>query len=196
MNHSDIVSSCKNNLSELLSMVSATELAVLNEDEGNRLVLENINFFTKSFLLTLCSNLETCIKDVIHSIGSDIDAKLTTANIPLNIVEWRYNTKNKKSQNSNVQETFKISMSRKDVDDLVSGNVYRTKDAFLIVGVDLASDLPTWETWKELIQSIVNRRNNIVHHNDDASDLSFGDIKTYIRSIDEYLSFIDAACIR
>ncbi len=196
MNHSDIISSCKNNLSELLSMVSATEQAVLNEDEGNRLVIENINFFTKSFLLTLCSNLETCIKDVIHSIGSNIDAKLTTANIPLSIVEWKYNSKNKKSQNSNVQEIFRICMSRKDVDDLVSGNVYRTKDAFLIVGVDLASDISTWETWKELIQSIVNRRNNIVHHDDDASDLSFGDIKTYIQSIDEYLSFIDAACIR
>ena len=88
-----------------------------------------------------------------------------------------------------------IRLSKKEVDDLVSGNVYKTKDALLLVGVDLACDMNEWETWKDLIQTIVTRRNNVVHHNDDASDLSFGDIKTYIKKVEEYLDFINKACV-
>jgi hypothetical protein len=196
MDHSDIISFCKGNLTELLAMVSATESTVLKEEGGSSLIRENVNFFTKSFLLTLCANLETCIKDVIYSIGLEIDSKLANANVPANIVEWKFSTKSKKTTNNDANDLFKIKMSKKDVDDLVSGNVYKTKDAFMVVGIDLSSDKPTWETWKELIQSIVTRRNNIVHHNDDASDISFGDIKTYIKSVNEYLDFINAKCIR
>jgi hypothetical protein len=89
---------------------------------------------------------------------------------------------------------LEIGMTRKDVDDLVSGNVYRTKDALAYVGVDLANNKANWEMWKELIQTIVTRRNNIVHHNDDASDLSLGDIRQYIASARSYIDFIVNAC--
>jgi hypothetical protein len=194
MSYQDIISSCKNNLNELIAMVTATELAVLNEGDGTNLIRNNVNFFTKSFLLTLCASLETCIKDVIYSFVIDFENKLTHAAIPLNIVDWKFNSKNKKNQDFTVTKNFKLGMSKKDVDDLVSGNVYRTKDAFLLVGVNLSCE--GWETWKELIQSIVTRRNNIVHHNDEASDLSFGDIKNYIQHVIRYLDFIDTTCSR
>jgi hypothetical protein len=131
---------------------------------------------------------------VVYSIATHYDGKLAEAGIPSSVIEWRYNTKSKKQQSSDALKVFKVGMTKKEVDDLVSGNVYKTRDAFLVVGVDLAIDCKKWETWKELIQSIVTRRNNIVHHNDDASGLSFGDIKIYIKCVDEYLDFINATC--
>jgi hypothetical protein len=194
MGYSDVIASCKESLRELNVMVAATEREVVSENHGMKLITDNVNFFTKSFLITLCAHLETCIKDAVYALAEDIDIRLSGAAIPLAIIEWRFNQKNKKSDKDNSSSVCKIGLSKKEVDDLVSGNVYRTKDTLLLVGVDLASDRTEWERWKELIQSIVTRRNNIVHHNDDASDLSFGDIKVYIKSVEEYLNFINYAC--
>ena len=194
MDYSDVISSCKEILRELDAMVAATEREVISGDHGVKLITDNVNFFTKSFLITLCAHLETCVKDTVYSIAVDIDTRLNHAAIPVAIVEWRYNQKPKKNEKEASSSLCKIGLSKKEVDDLVSGNVYKTKETLLLVGVDLASNKPEWETWKELIQSIVTRRNNIVHHNDDASDLSFSDIRTYLRSVREYLDFIGKAC--
>lgn len=194
MGYSNVIISCKESLDELDSMVSATEREVIADDHGIKLITDNVNFFTKSFLITLCANLETCVKDIVFSVAEDIDARLSTAAVPTAFVEWRYNQKAKKTDKGNLPAMCEIKLSKKEVDDLVSGNVYKTKDSLLLVGVDLAADNAVWETWKELIQTIVTRRNNIVHHNDDASDLSFGDIRVYIKSVKDYLDFIDCAC--
>jgi len=201
MGYSNIIASSKNSLKELDSLVVAVESEVISGNHGVELITNNVNFFTKSFLITLCAHLETCIKDIVYSVAEDIDFRLFNAGIPLAIVDWRYNSKNKNNNNkdssikNNLSSVCKIKLSKKEVDDLVSGNVYKTKESFLIVGIDLASDKAKWEEWKELIQSIVTRRNNIVHHNDAASDLSFGDIRVYIKSVEDYLDFIHSACV-
>lgn len=194
MGYANVIASCKESLSELDAMVTATEREVISGDHGIKLITDNVNFFTKSFLITLCAHLETCIKDAVYSIAEDIDIRLTHAAIPMAIVEWRYNQKNMRTEKVTSPSLCKIKLSKKEVDDLVSGNVYKTKESFFLVGVDLASNKSEWETWKELIQSIVTRRNNVVHHNDDASDLSFRDIRAYIKSVQEYLDFIGATC--
>jgi len=200
MGYSNIIVSSKNSLKELDSLVIAIEFEVVSGNHGVELITNNVNFFTKSFLITLCAHLETCIKDIVFSVAEDIDFRLSNAGIPLAIVDWRYNQKNKNNikdglLKENLSSVCKIQLSKKEVDDLVSGNVYKTKDSFLIVGIDLTSDKVEWEEWKELIQSIVTRRNNIVHHNDAASDLSFGDIRVYIKSVEDYLDFIHRACV-
>ncbi len=41
---------------------------------------------------------------------------------------------------------------------------------------------------KEKVISIVEKRNKIVHHNDNASDIAFSDIRTNITTITEYMS--------
>jgi hypothetical protein len=130
-----------------------------------------------------------CIKEIVFAMATDIDDRARATSIPTALIEWRYNAKKKVDG-----ATLEIGMTRKEVDDLVSGNVYRTKDALAYLGVDLANDKATWEVWKELIQTIVTRRNNIVHHNDDASDLSLGDIRQYIASVRDYIDFIVTAC--
>jgi hypothetical protein len=184
----------KTGLSELCSMVTATEREVINSSGHDLLITNNINFFTKSFLISLCAHLEMCIKDIVFAIATDLDERISLASIPSSIIEWRYNQKKKGDSVASQTQRFGIGMTRKEVDDLVSGNVYRTRDALALVGVDLAVDKSTWETWKELIQNIVTRRNSIVHHNDDASDLSLGDIRQYITSASNYIDFIVAAC--
>lgn len=183
----------KKGLSELESMVRATEREVINESGHALLVTDNINFFTKSFIISTCAHLEMCIKDVVFAVAADLDERLSVASVPSSIVEWRYNQKKHNAPGTG-SHRLGIGMTRKEVDDLVSGNVYKTKDALALVGVNLAADGAKWEGWKELIQNMVTRRNNIVHHNDDASDLSLGDIRQYIASTVAYIEFIVAAC--
>lgn len=193
MNLNDVVKVYKEGLSELESMVCATEREVV-EDGNLALVTRNINFFTKSFLISVCAHLEICIKELVFAVASDIDSRLSAASIPRSIIEWRYNQKKKAEPGMARSNSYIIGMTKKEVDDLVSGNIYKTREAFSLVGVDLAEDVSQWTSWKELIQAIVTRRNNIVHHNDDASEISLGDVRAYIVSVNEYIDFIVAAC--
>lgn len=194
MTYLKVIENYGESLAQLDNLVAATEKEVLDGAQGIKLITDNVNFFTKSFLITLCAQLETCIKDVLYSVACDIDARLQEAVVPEALLDWRY--KAKKNEKQPIRAAFSVKMTKREIDDAVSGNVYKTKDSLLIVGVDLAFDNAKWETWKDLIQSIVTRRNNIVHHDDDASDLSFGDIRLYIDNVKEYLKFISEACGR
>lgn len=188
------VGTFKDGLRELEAMVQQTELAVIGGDQTTLLITDNVNFFTKSFLISACAHLEMCIKEIVFEIAKDIDARLSVAAIPASLIEWRLNSKKKSDASSSLKNQLSINLTKKEVDDLVSGNVYRTKDALALVGIELAAQKHQWESWKDSIQAIVTRRNNIVHHNDDASDLSLGDIKTYIKSIMDYIDFVVQAC--
>ena len=194
MNFDTVVEPYKQGLIELDSMVRATELEVINGGNDSLLVASNTNFFAKSFLISSCAHLEMCVKDIVFAAAGDIDARLSAASIPTSIIDWRYAQKKKNESNNPNTSRFAVGMTKKEVDDLVSGNVFKTKEALALVGIDLAKNKRQWEAWKDLIQSIVTRRNNIVHHNDDASDISLGDVRIFIKSLLEYISFIVAAC--
>jgi hypothetical protein len=189
-----IASPFKSGLSELAGMVQTTEMEVISGANANPLVTDHINFFTKSFLISACAHLEMCVKEIVFNVALDIDSRLLSASIPSALIEWRYSVKKKSDSNGSGSSSVSIGMSRKDVDDLVSGNVYKTKDALALVGVDISVEKLKWESWKEIIQAIVNRRNRIVHHNDDASDISFGDVILHIASMIKYIDFITDAC--
>ncbi len=175
-------------------MVGKTELAVIGGAETTPLITNNVNFYTKSFLISACAHLEMCIKEIVFEIAKDIDARLSSAAIPSSVIEWRLGQKKKSDSSLISKKLLSINMTKKEVDDLVSGNVYRTKEALALVGIELAAEKVQWELWKDSIQAIVTRRNNIVHHNDDASDLSLGDIRSYIKSIINYIDFVINAC--
>lgn len=185
----------KSGLLEIEAMVRQTELVVIGEAPTTPLIINNVNFFTKSFLISVCAHLEMCIKEIVFELAKNIDKRLLSAAIPASIVEWRLIQKKKGDSSAKSKNLLGVNMTKKEVDDLVSGNVYKTKDALAIVGVELERKKDQWESWREAIQSIVNRRNNIVHHNDDASDISLGDIKNYISSIINYIDFIVAECL-
>lgn len=76
--------------------------------------------------------------------------------------------------------------------DEISANPYRTLKLFQSLGIDL-SKKETFENNKDLVNTIVTKRNNIVHHNDTAADISFGDLKTYIGVIIPYMAAVKEA---
>lgn len=195
MNLNAKVETFKDGLRELEAMVKKTELAVIEGANTTPLVTDNVNFFTKSFLISACAHLEMCIKEIVFELATDIDARLSMAAIPASIVEWRLTQKKRAETNSGGKPILRVNMTKKEVDDMVSGNVYRTREALAIVGVELSDNKEQWESWKDSIQAIVTRRNNIVHHNDDALDLSMGDIKVHIQSIINYIDFVVATCL-
>ena len=194
MNIEAVVEVYKKGLTELDAMVCATEREVIGGSNNVLLVTNNINFFTKSFLISVCAHLEMCIKDIVFEVAGDIDTRLSAASIPASIIEWRYSQKKRSESVNERSNRLAIGMTKKEVDDLVSGNVYKTKEALALVGVDLAADKSKWESWKEIIQAVVTRRNNIVHHNDNASDIALGDVRAYITSVIEYIDFVVASC--
>lgn len=183
-------------LLELEAMVQETEREVIENSSGIPLIRNNVNFFTKSFLISACAHLEMCIKEIVFSVSQDIDSRLSVAAVPPSILEWRLNMKKKKKNYQSVGSatSFSVSMTKKEIDDLVSGSVYRTKEALALVGVELIAEKDQWESWKESVQAIVTRRNRIVHHNDDATDISLGDINNFIKTFLGYIEFLVSAC--
>lgn len=184
----------KNGLQELSLMILETEQQVIGSVGNVPLITTNVNFFTKSFLISACAHLEMCIKEVVFEIAKEIDSRFSAASIPYALLEWRYSIKKKQESGNRPSFPPSIKMTKKEVDDLVSGNVHKTKEALSIVGVDLAANTEDWEGWKDKIQTLVTRRNNIVHHNDNASDLSLGDINSYVQMILDYIDFIVSVC--
>jgi len=107
----------KDGLYELEAMVYQTEMAVIGDTHTTTLITDNVNFFTKSFLISACAHLEMCIKELVFEISKDIDARLSSAAIPSSIVEWRLK---KKSETSTAPKNLlSVNMTKKEIDDLV-----------------------------------------------------------------------------
>lgn len=79
----------KEGLLELEAMVQKAELEVIGGSHTTPLVTDNVNFFTKSFLISACAHLEMCIKEIVFEIARDIDARLSIAAVPISLIEWR-----------------------------------------------------------------------------------------------------------
>jgi RiboL-PSP-HEPN len=196
MNLHEAVKPFRDGLLELESIVQEAEREVIGNRETSPLFEKNVNFFTKSFLISACAHLEMCIKGIVFEVAKDIDARLLSASVPSSFIDWRYGQKKRNDSASELMRFISVNMTAKEIDDLVSGNVYKTKNALAIVGVEPESENDEWESWKESVQAIVTRRNNIVHHNDDASDVSLGDIRNFIKTILDYINFIISVCIK
>lgn len=178
-----------------------TDLNILNRETEQKVLAENpdefitrnINFFTKSFTITICAYLESFLKDVSMTIIDDTNIKLSQTKIAYNLVKWSVLKKKElKELNDNelLFENLKIDIKRKELDDFISGNPYKTEKLFNKIGIKLYED-NAYREHKDKVQTIVNKRNNIVHHNDNASDISFQDIDSNIKIIVKYIENID-----
>lgn len=123
------VQAYKDGLAELQTIVQKTESAIVSESSQDLLVSANVNFFAKSFLISICAHLEMCIKDIVFAVATELDRRLAVASIPTTIIEWRYSQKKKGESPGQQIQTAGIGMTKKEIDDLVSGNVHKTKDA-------------------------------------------------------------------
>lgn len=161
-------------------------------------VIANTNFLTKSFLISLCGYLETYLKDILEILLLDYGERIKSYDLPYNLIRWNIEQKpnssaqvksllDKKScRNENIELKFK----KKDLDSFISGNPFRTRELFEMFGFKL-DDNHYFITNKDLINTIITKRNNILHHNDEASDLSNSDVLGHISIIKTYASELD-----
>lgn len=171
---------------------------IIISDEPLSFVYDNANFLTKSFLISLCGYLETYLKDALEVLIIDYNDRITRENFPYNLVRW--SIENKDKSDSKVQslldkkkarfEDLSIKLKKKDLDAFISGSPFRTKEIFTMFGINL-DELEYYNENKDSVTQIITKRNNILHHNDDASDLSNQDILEYTNQIKTYCKKLD-----
>lgn len=157
-------------------------------DNPDDLFLGNVNFFVKAYLINICTYLEAYLQDISYMYTQILDDKIAKATIPKNYVLW----KTQKDIKTKDQEFiyFKIETSKKDIAETLSGNPYKTINLFKNIGVRL-DDEEDFARCKNLVNTVVTKRNNIIHHNDKAMDISFSDLFHYIDMFVVYMRSID-----
>ncbi|MDO6522920.1 HEPN domain-containing protein [Shimia thalassica] len=138
------------------------------------------NVLIKSYLVSACSVLEAFIQDLLYAYLNEMQERLRLANLPHNLVVWEAGYEKAKLD----YKGFCAKKTKSDVSDMVSPNYWKTQKAFERVGIDLTGSGA--DEFKDFISSTITKRNNVVHHNDQASDLSFTDI---IDTIDHFKSY-------
>lgn len=156
--------------------------------ENNIFFNKNINFFVKSYLITLCTYLESYLSEAAIWYCDRINDKIKSACLPHNFLLWRvkkdFKDKDLKYNNADLK------VEKKEISDNLSGNPYKTIKTFSYLGVNLANS-SMFELNKDVINTIVTKRNNIIHHNDSANDISLSDVKGYIDLFIVYMKSID-----
>jgi hypothetical protein len=181
-------------LSHLKTIIDATNNRII-ADPPDVLIYENANFFTKAFLITMCAYLESYLKDALMVVVDELNTRLATTKLPHNLVKWSLNTDKEFKDNEFKYEQLKIGIKKKELDEYISGNPFKTKDLFKKFGIELDKN-SLFNVQKEEINSIVVKRNKILHHNDEASDVSSTDLTNNIESLTNYIINIDEILCR
>ncbi len=177
-----------NNLSKLID--EANERIIYERDI---FFSDNVNFLSKSFMVMMCTYLESYLKDISIYIISKYNERLENISIPRNIIKWSLEKKKELPDLKEKDlkfENLKININRKDLDSHISGSPYRTINLFKKFGIRL-EEFKDFKEKTEKIKHIIIKRNNIVHHNDDASDLTMKDLQENILYLKEYIAEID-----
>jgi hypothetical protein len=154
--------------------------------------VSNANFFTKSFLISLCCYLEAFLKEIANLHVSNAKQRLKDAKVPHNLLAWAVS---REVKDKDLRfDTFSLPLTDKEIDEELSGNPFRTAKCFRYLGIDLDA-VTQFVDSKDLINSVVAKRNRVIHHNDTAGDISLGDIKEYCRHFRGYLDAISKAVI-
>lgn len=180
-------------LRALVLIARESQGRVIKEDV-DVLFSENVNFFVKSYLISACTYLEAFLQDVAFEVSKKICSRVNSAQIPHNFLHWKNPKKDFKDKDLKFA-LAKFTATRKEISDDISAKPYRTIKLFQMLGVDLSCESDFVKN-KDFVNSVVTKRNNIVHHNDDASDVSFSDIEHYVDVFSIYMLAIQNACYK
>lgn len=175
---------------KLNEIIESTNKRILEGDES--LFCENVNFYIKTYLIMQCVYLESYIKEVLLFYVEEINKQIESIKVPYNLVRWSFSVSSLLKDKERKDSIYKIDMSIKDIDQHISANPYRTKELLIHFGINL-NENENFNRLLDKINSIVTKRNNIIHYNDDASDVSPNDLKNNIGVIKEYVDIIDKA---
>ena len=181
-------------LGQLKAIIDITKGRMIS-DPPDTLIYENTNFFSKAFLVTMCAYLESYLKDALMVVIDQMNVRLQSAKLPHNLVKWSLNIDKELKDSEFKFEQLKITIKKKQLDDYISGNPFKTKDLFKKFGIDLEQN-QLFNSQKEEINAIVVKRNKILHHNDEASDVSSTDLTNNIESLTKYIKNIDEILCR
>lgn len=176
-------------LDEIEVQISATESRILNDEDYFQ---KQVNFLTKSILISICTHFESYSKELAKLFIENYNQKIISLRIPKNLILWDVQKKDFKEKDKNTTDDYHFSISDDDIDGVISANPYRVKNCFLRLGIPL-SNQPVFMDNIEVIQSIVHKRNQIIHYNKDSSDISLGDLRLYVNIFREVLSAMDSA---
>ena len=178
------------NLARELDTILAEAEARITSGLPDEYFVRNVNFFTKSFLISLCCYLEAFLKEIANSHVALAQQRLLEAKIPRNLIGWslKKNLPEKEMQFNQ----FSLNITKKEIDDELSGNPFRTANCFKLLGIDLNS-IAEFNDKKEIINAVVAKRNDIIHHNDTAASISLGDIRSYSAHFISYARTISTA---
>lgn len=163
-----------NQFSDLRSVVLESNNRILKEDP-DMLFSDFSNVFIKSYLVSSCSVLEGFIQELVFCYVEIFKEKVKNVNIPHNLIHW-----NVLKDKINDKKDFKFSkldidITKSLIEEKCSANFHKTKKLFESIGVDLSNNTEITKL-KEQVSSKIDKRNKIVHHNDNALDLSFADV--------------------
>lgn len=193
MKYEEIFEQYRGLLSDLKVIVRESELRVIS-DEADPLFLNNVNYFVKSYLISICTYLEAYLQDVALICAQDISERVKGAKIPQNYVRWFLNGEIKKKDMS--FEDLDVTPDKKQISDQLSGNPHKTINMFRYLGVELTKS-DDFNNSKDAVSAIVTKRNNIIHHNDEAMDISFNDLCHFVDVVSGYMkSILDLVCTR
>lgn len=181
-------------LGQLKTIIDITNGRMIS-DPPDALIYENANFFSKAFLVTMCAYLESYLKDALMVVIDQMNVRLQSTKLPHNLVKWSLNIDKEFKDSEFKFEQLKITIKKKQLDDYISGNPFKTKDLFKKFGIDLEQN-QLFNSQKEEINAIVVKRNKILHHNDEASDVSSTDLTNNIESLTKYITNIDEILCR
>lgn len=187
MNHSETYKKYSLLINNLFIIIQQSQDRILKENADDFFV-ENYNFLVKSYLVSLCSYLEAYLKEAASAHVTKIQNQLAEINLPHNIVHWRVNQKF--STGDLKFQAFSIPITINDIDRELSSNPFKTSKLFEYIGINLEED-NVFKTHKEQVNSVVAKRNSIIHHNDSAADITLTDIKSYVEIFINYMNSID-----
>lgn len=176
-------------LGSLKCIVKTSQDRVISDD-SDILFAENVNFFVKSYLISACTYLEAYLQDTAFDLAKKICARANSAQIPHNFLYWQ-TTKEVKEKELKFTDAI-FNLTKQEISDEISANPYKTIKLFRFLGIDLLGE-DGFAKNKDFINSVVVKRNNIVHHNDAANDVSFNDIEKYIDVFVDYMFAIQKA---
>ncbi|MBW5800977.1 HEPN domain-containing protein [Halomonas elongata] len=187
----DLFEKYKNLYDNLFEIIELSEERVLS-DNPDELFSDNVNFFVKSYMINICSYLEAYLQDLAYEYAKEINRRLKLARIPHNFIYWKA-SRDPKEKDLRFKEADYPS-NKKDISDGLSANPYKTLKAYRLLGVDLSAE-DEFNKNKDLINAVVNKRNNIVHHNDNAMDVSFSDLSSNIHVFKMYMGAVRNAVL-
>lgn len=163
----------------------------------DRLFVAHVNLFVKSYIITLCSILESYLKEEVLSFVDEVSQLIDGLALSKNIIVWGIAPHNDALYEKQVGrgiQPLRLGIDDNVVDDSVSGNVDRTIKAFRRCGIDITK-CKEFSALKTVISNIVTKRNSVVHHSIRATDFTYNDIanwtlqiKTYIEGISSFVN--------